>query len=174
MYTTYRTLLRSSTKWEAKSSIATRCLSLAQSREKRKPNNTTPRSACAALSFSPALQRQFFILCERGKKRTGWCGVCKGHTTRPPPPPNPPLLSPHAYNTVRIAFLSSSSHRKNDPAAGSPTATLLRLLLPLLKKYRWPSKRKQEAPLVRSPVLRHHRKQRRAVCTNGRDVIGTV
>jgi hypothetical protein len=26
--------------------------------------------------------------------------------------------------------------RKNDPAAGSPTATLLRLLLPLLKKYR--------------------------------------
>lgn len=29
-------------------------------------------------------------------------------------------------------------------------------------------------PLVRSPALRHHRKQRRAVCTNGRDVIGTV
>ena len=28
------------------------------------------------------------------------------------------------------------NHRKNDPAAGSPTATLLRLLLPLLKKYR--------------------------------------
>ena len=27
---------------------------------------------------------------------------------------------------------------------------------------------------VRSPVLHHHRKQRRAVCTNGRDVIGTV
>ena len=27
-------------------------------------------------------------------------------------------------------------NRKNDPAAGSPTATLLRLLLPLLKKYR--------------------------------------
>ena len=26
--------------------------------------------------------------------------------------------------------------RKNDPAAGSPTATLLRLLLPLLKKCR--------------------------------------
>jgi hypothetical protein len=30
--------------------------------------------------------------------------------------------------------------RKNDPAAGSPTATLLRLLLPLLKKYRWTSR----------------------------------
>jgi hypothetical protein len=28
------------------------------------------------------------------------------------------------------------NHRKNDPAAGSPTATLLRLLLPLLKKCR--------------------------------------
>ena len=33
--------------------------------------------------------------------------------------------------------------RKNDPAAGSPTATLLRLLLPLLKKCRWTFKQKQ-------------------------------
>lgn len=33
-------------------------------------------------------------------------------------------------------FVVGVNHRKNDPAAGSPTATLLRLLLPLLKKYR--------------------------------------
>ena len=33
---------------------------------------------------------------------------------------------------------------------------------------------KTEPLLVRSPALHHHRKQRRAVCTNGRDVIGTV
>ena len=61
----------------------------------------------------------------------------------------------------------------NDPAAGSPTATLLRLLLPLLKKYRWTLGQVRH-PSIRSPVLHHHRKQRRAVCTNGRDVIGTV
>jgi len=40
----------------------------------------------------------------------------------------------------RNVFLCNSGfvvvNRKNDPAAGSPTATLLRLLLPLLKKYR--------------------------------------
>lgn len=34
--------------------------------------------------------------------------------------------------------------------------------------------RADKTPPVRSPVLHHHRKQRRAVCTNGRDVIGTV
>jgi len=43
---------------------------------------------------------------------------------------------------VNIHIVSS----ENDPAAGSPTATLLRLLLPLLKKYRWTFGQMQDRP----------------------------
>jgi hypothetical protein len=46
------------------------------------------------------------------------------------------FLDPASLLACVVVF----SHRKNDPAAGSPTATLLRLLLPLLKKYRWTSR----------------------------------
>lgn len=44
-------------------------------------------------------------------------------------------------------------HRKNDPAAGSPTATLLRLLLPLLMKCRLPSRQTNEGPAVQQPAF---------------------
>ena len=42
-----------------------------------------------------------------------------------------------------VFFCFDKSFRKNDPAAGSPTATLLRLLLPLLKKCRWTFKQRE-------------------------------
>lgn len=39
----------------------------------------------------------------------------------------------------------------NDPAAGSPTATLLRLLLPLAEKYCWDSRRLKRSTPERHP-----------------------
>lgn len=44
-------------------------------------------------------------------------------------------------------------HRKNDPAAGSPTATLLRLLLPLMIKYRLSSRLKASPTTCISPSI---------------------
>lgn len=44
-------------------------------------------------------------------------------------------------------------HRKNDPAAGSPTATLLRLLLPLMIKYRLSSRHGASPTTCISPSI---------------------
>lgn len=60
---------------------------------------------------------------------------------------------------------------ENDPAAGSPTATLLRLL-PLLayKYYRILDRSKLQ--YLQTVLLTSHYRQRRAVCTRTRDVFG--
>lgn len=51
-----------------------------------------------------------------------------------------------------LGFVRFWKHRKNDPAAGSPTATLLRLLLPLLIKYRLSFRpRPVQQPVFRQP-----------------------
>lgn len=50
-------------------------------------------------------------------------------------------------------FLGIGFHRKNDPAAGSPTATLLRLLLPLMIKYRLSSRQKAGPTTCISPSI---------------------
>lgn len=67
-------------------------------------------------------------------------------------------------------FLVSES--ENDPAAGSPTATLLRLLPLLDCKYRPDSIQKRVAPSLnlQRALLTTHYRQRRAVCTRTRDV----
>lgn len=44
-----------------------------------------------------------------------------------------------SVSAERVLFFLVIESSENDPAAGSPTATLLRLLLPLLKKCRWSS-----------------------------------
>ena len=52
---------------------------------------------------------------------------------------------------------SQKSDFGNDPAAGSPTATLLRLLLPLAEKYCWDSKHPKQLPAKDAlpPALSH-------------------
>lgn len=61
----------------------------------------------------------------------------------------------------------------NDPHAGSPTSTLLRLLLPLKDQVCWVS---QQSENHRSAHLTKpfNRKQRRAVCTKSRDVVSAL
>lgn len=61
---------------------------------------------------------------------------------------------------------------ENDPAAGSPTATLLRLLPLLDCKYCPNSIQTQVAPCsnLQRALLTTHYRQRRAVCTRTRDV----
>ena len=64
-------------------------------------------------------------------KRTLACalGACVfGGLAQDPPPHKRPGVGDLGKKFFRLS--------ENDPAAGSPTATLLRLLLPLLKKYR--------------------------------------
>ena len=65
---------------------------------------------------------------------------------------------------------------KNDPSAGSPTETLLRLLLPLNDKVQWTSRDVAGGEPPTSPRSEHftgpfNRLERRAVCTKGRDVV---
>lgn len=72
---------------------------------------------------------------EKGKLRFVLCLGCVFHL----PPSLPPSLTTGGEgkgNKDEKKVWCGKSFRKNDPAAGSPTATLLRLLLPLLKKYR--------------------------------------
>ncbi|PHT26691.1 hypothetical protein CQW23_33698 [Capsicum baccatum] len=64
----------------------------------------------------------------------------------------------------------------NDPSAGSPTETLLRLLLPLNDKVQWTSRDVTGSESPTSPQSEHftesfNRSERRAVCTKGRDVV---
>ena len=61
----------------------------------------------------------------------------------------------------------------NDPSAGSPTETLLRLLLPLGERVQRTSRTLTIASRVQSELFTStpNRKERRAVCTKGRDVI---
>jgi hypothetical protein len=63
---------------------------------------------------------------------------------------------------------------KNDPAAGSPTATLLRLLPLLGYEYRPISvtRRREATHDLQMALLTTHYRQRRAVCTRTRDVFG--
>ena len=58
---------------------------------------------------------------------------------------------------------------KNDPNAGSPTITLLRLFLPPIRSIRGNSPARSL-----QLTIRISRKKRRAVCTNGRDVFSTL
>ena len=63
--------------------------------------------------------------------------------------------------------------RINDPSAGSPTETLLRLLLPLGERGQRTSRPSALASAGQSELFTStpNRKERRAVCTKGRDVI---
>ncbi|PHT24773.1 hypothetical protein CQW23_35555 [Capsicum baccatum] len=66
----------------------------------------------------------------------------------------------------------------NDPSAGSPTETLLRLLLPLNDKVQWTSRHiaGNEPPTsTRSEYFTgsFNPLERQAVCTKGRDVVNT-
>ncbi|CAA3031827.1 Hypothetical predicted protein [Olea europaea subsp. europaea] len=66
----------------------------------------------------------------------------------------------------------------NDPSAGSPMETLLRLLLPLNDKGQWTSRDVVGSRLPTSPRSEHftgpfYRQERRAMCTKGRDVVNT-
>ena len=76
-------------------------------------------------------------------------------------------------NTVRT---SAGGKTGNDPSAGSPTETLLRLLLPLNNKLWTASQSVASGEPAASPQSggltgSFHRWERRAVCTKGRDVI---
>ena len=62
----------------------------------------------------------------------------RGPGLAPPARPRPPPLRESGGSTVRGC--AAAAGRDNDPSAGSPTETLLRLLLPLNDKVQWTSR----------------------------------
>ncbi|KAL0357206.1 UNVERIFIED_CONTAM: hypothetical protein Scaly_1406300 [Sesamum calycinum] len=75
------------------------------------------------------------------RSKTRWfTGFCNSHQTSPPH--GRPADGGTARRTLRLVFLGAfrAGGFDNDPSAGSPTETLLRLLLPLNDKVQWTSR----------------------------------
>ncbi|PHT27910.1 hypothetical protein CQW23_32482 [Capsicum baccatum] len=70
--------------------------------------------------------------------RAGACAPGKGRGARAECQSTPPAWTPLLLNTFAGLFYCASF--ENDPSAGSPTETLLRLLLPLNNKVQWTSR----------------------------------
>ncbi|PHT24529.1 hypothetical protein CQW23_35756 [Capsicum baccatum] len=86
----------------------------------------------------------------------------------------PPARTSQLLNTFAGLFCCASFD--NDPSAGSPTETLLRLLLPLNDKVQWTSRDVVGSEPPTSTRSKHftgsfNQQERRAVCTKGRDVV---
>ncbi|PHT24559.1 hypothetical protein CQW23_35730 [Capsicum baccatum] len=87
------------------------------------------------------------------------------------------LMREPRYPLPRVIFIyRRSTGFDNDPSAGSPTETLLRLLLPLNDKVQWTSRDVAGSEPPTSPRFEHftgsfNRWERRAVCTKGRDIV---
>ena len=100
--------------------------------ERRRPPRPVPRANGARSLFSWSLARP----------APGFCSCTEGrdHTRPLPTAGRGRVLLPPACDgkLVRESFCGAGSD--NDPSAGSPTETLLRLLLPLNDKVQWTSR----------------------------------
>ncbi|PHT25661.1 hypothetical protein CQW23_34715 [Capsicum baccatum] len=88
------------------------------------------RGAGCRFEYSLALSEPGFV----GRPpRRGWGGGARAECRSTPPARTPQLLNTFAGSFCCAGF-------ENDPSAGSPTETLLRLLLPLNDKVQWTSR----------------------------------
>ncbi|PHT25718.1 hypothetical protein CQW23_34658 [Capsicum baccatum] len=149
--------LRSKTRWffiDARAKI-----SVAESRfrlqKKHRSPRRTPRTGCEGQAIDSSIPWRFprrsSLVTRRARQgvhaRDGWEGAraeCRS---------TPPARTPQLMNTFAGSFCYAGFD--NDPSAGSPTETLLRLLLPLNDKVQWTSRDVAGSEPPTSPRFEH-------------------
>ena len=128
IHTKYRISLRSSSMREPRYPLPRVVLTYRRTRNSRGTHRLRdPARARSFVSFPWRRQRRGSLV------PPGWLPTDEGRSVA-----RTPLASPRVFKRVRGSFCWAGFD--NDPSAGSPTETLLRLLLPLNDKVQWTSR----------------------------------
>ncbi|PHT27259.1 hypothetical protein CQW23_33134 [Capsicum baccatum] len=100
------------------------------------PPRRTPRTGRDGQAIDSSIPWLFLHRGSLVAHRTSWaCAPGTGGSARARCRSTPPARTPQLLNTFAGSFCGAGFD--NDPSAGSPTETLLRLLLPLNDKVQW-------------------------------------